>query len=90
MTEKELKCANIISAINEIDEVLNAIYFDRKKAEDIICKHNKSDMVIGTYNSPLNPNSFPFEMLSDEAIRSNLCKIRDYLVIKLAKEQFNG
>lgn len=90
MYDKELRKANLEKDITEIDELLNATFFDRLKAENIIVKHNTTDEIIGAYNSPLNPNSFPLEMLNDEAIKKNLLAIRDYLKIKLAKEQSNG
>ncbi len=90
MENKLKKIEKIISDIREIDDILNAQFFDRSKAESIIYKHNVTDEVVGTFNSPLNINVRPFYMLDNNAIRSNLIQIREYLVTKLAKEQMNG
>lgn len=90
MENKLEKITKIKNDIREIDDVLNAQFFDRSKAESIIHKHNITDEVVGAVNSPLNPNVKPFYMLDDNTIIANLCAIRDYLVVKLAKEQLNG
>lgn len=90
MIEQLEKIAKIKKDIREIDDVLNAQIFDRNKAEDIIHKHNITDEIVGTFNSPLNPNVKPFYMLDDNAIKANLSAIRDYLAVKLVKEQNNG
>ncbi|MDY4016939.1 MAG: hypothetical protein SOZ16_05995, partial [Bacilli bacterium] len=39
----------------EIIELLNKPQFDRKKAENIIVKHNLSNEKVAELNSPLNP-----------------------------------
>lgn len=90
MANKLVKIAKIKSDIDEIDEVLNAQCFDRTKAENIISKHNTTDEVVGVMNSPLNPSFQPFYMASDEAVITNLCAIRKWLMLKLVKEQNNG
>ena len=86
MSNKELEIEQIRKDIKEIDDVFNAQFFDRSKAESIIRKHNVTDEVVGAVNSPLNPNVKPFYMLDDNAIKANLYFIRNYLVLKLAKE----
>ncbi len=90
MNDKELKCANIKSDIDEIDEVLNAQAFDRKKGEDVIRKHNVTDETVAQINSPLVPGFMPFNQASDDMVRNNLVVIRQVLLAKLAKEQSNG
>lgn len=90
MYDKKIEIEKIVKDIKEIDDILNAQFFDRSKAEKVIHKHNVTDEVIGTVNSPLNPNVRPFYMLDDTAIKMNLQLIKEYLVVKLAKEQHNG
>ncbi len=90
MHDKAIEITQIMNDINEIDDVINAHFFDRGKAESIIQKHNVTDKLVGAVNSPLNPNVKPFYMLDDDAIKANLYFIRNYLAIKLAKEQNNG
>lgn len=90
MNEKELKCANIISDINEIDGVLSAIYFDRQKAEDIIRKHSTSDKTVAAINSPLSPGYITFDRATDDMVKNNLLIIRQVLMGNLTNEQFNG
>ncbi|MCM1043289.1 MAG: hypothetical protein NC350_03660 [Corallococcus sp.] len=86
MRNNEIEKMRIEKDINEIDKVFNAQFFDRSKAESIIRKHNTTDEVVGAFNSPLNPNVKPFYMLDDDTIKANLYLIRNYLVLKLAKE----
>lgn len=90
MNEKELKCAKIVSDINEIDEVLNAVYFDRKKAEDIIRKHTATNETVAVINSPLSLGYTTFDRATDEMVKNNLLIIRQVLLDNLAKEQLNG
>lgn len=90
MYDKELRKANLEKDITEIDELLNATFFDRLKAENIIVKHNTTDEIIGAYNSPLLPGFTPFNQASDDMVRNNLVVIRQILSAKLAKEQLNG
>ena len=47
----------LMSDKNEIIELLNKPQFDRKKAENIIVKHNLSNEKVAELNSPLNPYS---------------------------------
>lgn len=56
MYDKELRKANLEKDINEIDELLNATFFDRLKAENIIVKHNTTDETVAAINSPLSPH----------------------------------
>ncbi len=89
-TDRLIKIAKIIADINEINDVLNAQFFDRCKAESIIHKHNDTDPVVAAVNSPLNPDVRPFYELDDDAIKANLCAIRNYFQLKLVEEQNNG
>ncbi len=90
MLDKVAQIAKTKGDVHEIDDVLNSQFFDRNKAESIIHKHNVTDEIIATINSPMNPDAKPFYMLTDDDIKVNLCIIRNYLVAKLAKEQNNG
>lgn len=47
----------------EIIELLNKPQFDRKKAENIIVKHNLSNEKVAELNSPLNPYTERLENL---------------------------
>ena len=78
------------SDIQEIDEVLikkqRGYGFDRYKAEELISKHNRSDIVVAAFNSPLKPEWIPFEQATDEAVYRNLVAIRDLLFIELTEQ----
>lgn len=81
------KVLDIAKDIKEINDVLNPnVIFDRKKAEDIIRKHNVTDELVATFNSPLNPGYTTFEKATNEMVMNNLISIRNILVVKLQKE----
>ncbi len=63
----------------EIIELLNKPQFDRKKAENIIVKHNLSNEKVAELNSPLNPYTERLENLTDDEIKSNLIMILSIL-----------
>lgn len=90
MYDKELRKANLEKDINEIDELLNATFFDRLKAENIIVKHNTTDETVAAINSPLSPHCTTFDCATDDMVRNNLVVIRQVLLAKLAKKQLNG
>lgn len=80
----------IIKDIKEIEEVLSPyVPFDRRKAEEIIRKHNLTDKYIGFFNSPLLPGYIRFEDAADSQIIKNLTVIRQYLITKLGENE-NG
>lgn len=81
------KVLNIAKDIKEIEDALNPnVIFDRKKAEDIIRKHNATDEFVATYNSPLNPGYTTFENATNEMVINNLISIRNILIVKLQQE----
>ena len=81
------KVLNIAKDIKEIEDALNPnVIFDRKKAEDIIRKHNATDELVATFNSPLNPGYTTFEKATNEMVMNNLISIRNILVVKLQQE----
>ena len=81
------KVLDIAKDIKEIEDVLNPnIIFDRIKAEDIIRKHNATDVVVATLNSPLNPSYTNFEDATNEMVVNNLIAIRNILIVKLQQE----
>ena len=81
------KVLDISKDIKEIEDVLNPnVIFDRKKAEDIIRKHNATDELVATLNSPLNPGYTTFEKATNEMVMNNLISIRNILVVKLQQE----
>ncbi len=81
------KVLDIAKDIKEIEDVLNPnVIFDRIKAEDIIRKHNATDEVVATLNSPLNPSYTTFEDATNEMVVQNLIVIRNILIVKLQQE----
>lgn len=81
------KVLEIEKDIREIEEVLNPnTIFNRTKAENIIRKHNKTDMDIAIFNSPLNPYYVAFENATDEMVKNNLIFIRNILAGKILQE----
>ena len=81
------KVLNIANDIKDIEDVLNPnVVFDRTKAESIIRKHNITDKVVATLNSPLNPNYTTFENATNEMFVNNLIAIRNILIVKLQQE----
>ena len=69
----------------EIIELLNKPQFDRKKAENIIVKHNLSNKKVAELNSPLNPYTERLENLTDDEIKSNLIMIISILDLESRK-----
>lgn len=69
----------------EIIELLNKPQFDRKKAENIIVKHNLSNEKVAEHNSPLNPYTERLENLTDDEIKSNLLIILSILDLESRK-----
>lgn len=69
----------------EIIELLNKPQFDRKKAENIIVKHNLSNKKVAELNSPLNPYTERLENLTDDEIKSNLLIILSILDLESRK-----
>ena len=81
------KVLDIAKNIKEIEDVLNPnVIFDRIKAEDIIRKHNATDVVVATLNSPLNPSYTTFEDATNKMVVNNLIAIRNILIVKLQQE----
>ena len=84
MSNSYMDKIKILQDIKEIDEVLNPyVPFDRRKAEEIIRKHNLTDKNIALYNSQLNPGYVKFENATDLQVIDNLNVIKQYLVSKL-------
>lgn len=75
----------LMSDKNEIIELLNKPQFDRKKAENIIVKHNLSNKKVAELNSPLNPYTERLENLTDDDIKSNLLIILSILDLESRK-----
>lgn len=75
----------LISDKYEIIELLKEPEFDRKKAEDIIIKHNLSNEKVAELNSPLNPYTERLENLTDDEIKSNLIMILSILDLEIRK-----
>lgn len=69
----------------EIIELLNKSQFDRKKAENIIVKHNLSNEKVAELNSPLNPYTERLENLTDDTIIENLKIILSILDLESRK-----
>lgn len=85
MNIKLVKKTKLINDINEIIELLNKPQFDRKKAENIIVKHNLSNEKVAELNSPLNPYTERLENLTDDEIKSNLIMILSILDLESRK-----
>ena len=75
----------LMSDKNEIIELLNKPQFDRKKAENIIVKHNLSNKKVAELNSPLNPYTERLENLTDDEIKINLIMILSILDLEIRK-----
>ena len=72
MSNSYMDKIKILQDIKEIDEVLNPyVPFDRRKAEEIIRKHNLTDKYIALYNSQLNPGYVKFENATDLQVIDN-------------------
>lgn len=79
------KKIKLMSDKYEIIELLNKPQFDRKKAENIIVKHNLSNEKVAELNSPLNPYTERLENLTDDEIKSNLLIILSILDLESRK-----
>lgn len=75
----------LMSDKNEIIELLNKPQFDRKKAENIIVKHNLSNKKVAELNSPLNPYTERLDNLTDDEVKSNLLIILSILDLESRK-----
>ena len=62
---------------------------DRVKAEQIIRKHNSSDIEVALMNSPLNPGFITFERATDRMVAENLAAIQRILGGKLMGKSIN-
>lgn len=87
LDDKDIKLLNLERDISEIVEVLTNKIFDRNKAENIINKHNLTNLKIAAINSPLNPGFVRFEYSTDEMIRNNLSLILEILEVEFAENQ---
>lgn len=85
MNVKLVKKTELINDINEIIELLKEPQFDRKKAENIIVKHNLSNEKVAELNSPLNPYTERLENLTDDMIIENLKIILSVLYLEYEK-----
>ena len=85
MNVRLVKKTELINDINEIIELLKEPQFDRKKAENIIVKHNLSNEKVAELNSPLNPYTERLENLTDDMIIENLKIILSVLYLEYRK-----
>lgn len=85
MNVRLVKKTELINDINEIIELLKEPQFDRKKAENIIVKHNLSNEKVAELNSPLNPYTERLENLTDDMIIENLKIILSVLYLESRK-----
>lgn len=85
MNVRLVKKTELINDINEIIELLKEPQFDRKKAENIIVKHNLSNEKVAELNSPLNPYTERLENLKDDMIIENLKIILSVLYLEYEK-----
>lgn len=79
------KKIKLMSDKYEIIGLLNKPQFDRKKAENIIVKHNLSNEKVAELNSPLNPYTERLENLTDDEIKINLIMILSILDLEIRK-----
>lgn len=75
--------ADVLEIQNVLIPYQKGMPLDRKKAEQIIRKHNRSDVYIATMNSPLNPGFVTFEQATDQMVANNLSSIQTILSAKL-------
>ena len=79
-----IKFVDDIAEIQRVFDHVKAGYpLDRKKAEDIIRKHNASDPAIAAYNSPMLPGFVTFQQATDQMLLNNLNTIQAYLSAKM-------
>lgn len=85
LTKEEM--VKLLNDIDEIQDVLNRVNagypLDRRKAEDIIRKHNQTDPVVAASNFAPNSVYVTFEQATDSMYLDKLKSIRDYLSGKL-------
>ena len=86
LTAEEI--AQTTADVLEIQSVLipyqKGMPLNREKAEQIIRKHNSSDVHVAIMNSPLNPGFVTFEQATDQMLAQNLSNIQTILGAKLA------
>lgn len=79
--------AKTANDVREIESVLipyqQGMPMDRKKAEQIIQKHNRSDIDVALMNSPTNPGFITFERATDQMVAQNLTNIQLILSARL-------
>ncbi len=82
--EEAVKLLNDIDEIQDVFDRVRAGYpLDRKKAEDIIRKHNLTDPVVAASNFAPNSVYVTFEQATDSMYLDKLESIRVYLSGKL-------
>ena len=85
LTAEEI--AQTTADVLEIQSVLipyqKGMPLDREKAEQIIRKHNSSDVIVAVMNSPLSPGLVTFEQATDQMLAQNLLNIQTLLGAKL-------
>lgn len=93
MLTKE-EAIKLLNDIDEIQDVLNRVnagcLLDRKKAEDIIRKHNLTDPVVAASNFAPNSVYVTFDQASDSMYLDKLEFIRSYLSSKLINKAKNS
>lgn len=87
MDKSDVKKLKLLIDINEIKSLLyNSFPFDRQKAEDVIRKHNVSNLKVSAMNSPYNYDYIRFEQATDEMIKYNLINIIEILETEYYEE----
>lgn len=85
LTAEEI--AQTTADVLEIQSVLipyqKGMPLNREKAEQIIRKHNSSDVLVAVMNSPLGPGFVTFEQATDQMLAQNLLNIQTILGAKL-------
>lgn len=85
LTAEEI--AQTTADVLEIQSVLipyqKGMPLNREKAEQIIRKHNSSDVLVAVMNSPLSPGVVTFEQATDQMLAQNLLNIQTILGAKL-------
>ena len=85
LTAEEI--AQTTADVLEIQSVLipyqKGMPLNREKAEQIIRKHNSSDVLVAVMNSPLSPGFVTFEQATDQMLAQNLSNIQKILGAKL-------
>lgn len=85
LTAEEI--AKTTADVLEIQSVLipyqKGMPLNREKAEQIIRKHNSSDVLVAVMNSPLSSGFVTFEQATDQMLAQNLSNIQTILGAKL-------